>query len=63
MIKKNLNNEKINFSNALFHHCTVAWVTWPERPKGVKDVIKQARRRAQNRPKGPQPRYRGQEGP
>ena len=29
-------------SNAL-HHRTVAWVTRPERPKGVKDVIKQAR--------------------
>ena len=28
----------------LSHHCTVAWVTRPERPKGVKDVIKQARR-------------------
>ena len=23
-------------------NCTGAWVTWPERPKGVKDVIKQA---------------------
>ena len=30
----------------LAHHCTVAWVTRPERPKGVKDVIKQARRAA-----------------
>ena len=30
----------------LSHHCTVAWVTRPERPKGVKDVIKQARRAA-----------------
>ena len=30
----------------LSHHCTVAWVTWPERPKGVKDVIKQAPRAA-----------------
>ena len=36
----------------LSHHCTVAWVTRPERPKGVKDVIKQARR-AQSRPEGP----------
>ena len=26
----------------LSHYCTVAWVTRPERPKGVKDVIKQA---------------------
>ena len=26
----------------LSHHCTVAWVTRPERPKVVKDVIKQA---------------------
>ena len=25
-----------DFSNALSHHCTVAWVTRPERPKGVK---------------------------
>ena len=30
-----------DFSNALSHHCTVAWVTRPERPKGVKNVIKQ----------------------
>ena len=37
-------------------------VTRPERPKGVKDVIKQARR-AQSRPEGPQPRSRGPEGP
>ena len=35
-----------NFSNALCHHCTDAWVTRPERPKVVKDVIKQARRAA-----------------
>ena len=40
----------------------VAWVTRPERPKGVKDVIKQAQR-AQSRPEGPQPRSRGPEGP
>ena len=39
----------------LSYHCNVAWVTRPERPKGVKDVIKQARR-AQSRPEGPQPR-------
>ena len=35
-----------DFSYALFHHCTVAWVTRPEGRKGVKDVIKQARRAA-----------------
>ena len=35
-----------NLSNTLFHHCTVAWVTRPEGRKGVKDVIKQARRAA-----------------
>ena len=46
----------------LFHHCTVAWVTRPERQKAVKDVIKQTRR-AQSRPEGPQPRSRGPEGP
>ena len=34
----------LGFSNALSHHCIVAWVTRPERLKGVKDVIKQARR-------------------
>ena len=33
-----------DFSNALSHHWTLAWVT--HRPKGVKDVIKQARRAA-----------------
>ena len=54
--------KKTKFSNALCHHCTDAWVTRPERPKGVKDVIKQARR-AQSRPEGPQPRSRGPEGP
>ena len=32
-----------NISNALSDHCTVAWVTRPQR-LGVKDVIKQARR-------------------
>ena len=35
-------SKKNKFSNALCHHCTDAWVTRPERPKGVKDVIKQA---------------------
>ena len=30
--------------NTLSHHCTDAWVTQPERPKGVKDVVKQAQR-------------------
>ena len=33
----------------LFHHCTVAWVTRPERPKGAKDEVKQAQR-AKSRP-------------
>ena len=32
--------------NALSNHSTVAWVTRPEHPKGVKDVVKQARRPA-----------------
>ena len=31
----------LDFSNALSNHCTVVWVTRPERPKGVKDVVKQ----------------------
>ena len=35
-------------ANALSNHCTVAWVTRPERPMGVKDEVKQARR-AQSR--------------
>ena len=35
-----------DFSNALSNHCTVVWVTRPERPKGVKDKVKQARRAA-----------------
>ena len=35
-----------DFSNALSNHCTVAWVTWPERPKGMKDEVKQAQRAA-----------------
>ena len=45
---KNLNKktQKQHISNALSHHCIDAWVTRPERPKGVKDVIKQARRAA-----------------
>ena len=30
--------------NALSNHCTVAWVTRPERLKGMKDEVKQARR-------------------
>ena len=42
--------------------CNGVWVTRPERPKGVKDVIKQARR-AKSRPEGPQARSRGPEGP
>ena len=36
--------------------------TRPERPKGAKDDVKQARR-AQSRPEGPQARSRGPEGP
>ena len=36
----------LDFSNALSHHCTVAWVTRPQRPQGVKDVIMQVRRAA-----------------
>ena len=39
-----------------------AWVTRPERPKGAKDEVKQARR-AQSRPEGPLPRSRAPEGP
>ena len=59
--KKNI-SKKNTISNALFHHCTDAWVTRPERPKGAKDDVKQARR-AQSWPEGPQPRSRGPEGP
>ena len=33
-------------SNALSNHCTFAWVTRPERPKDVKDEVKQAQRAA-----------------
>ena len=40
----------------------VAWVTRPKRPKGVKDVVKQARR-AQSRLEGPLPGSRAPEGP
>ena len=39
-----------------------AWVTRPERPKGVKAEVKQARR-AQSRPEGPPARSRAPEGP
>ena len=39
-----------------------AWVTRPERPKGVKDEVKQARR-AKSRPEGPPARSRAPEGP
>ena len=46
-------------SNALFHHCTDAWVTRRERPKGAKDEVKQA----QSRPEGPPARSRALEGP
>ena len=62
-MKKILKKIKQNkFSNALSHHCTVAWVTRPERPKGVKDVVKQARR-APNQPEGLQPRSQAPGGP
>ena len=36
----------LDFSNTISNHCTVAWVKRPERPKGVKDEVKQARRAA-----------------
>ena len=36
---------------------TVVWVTWPERPKGAKDKVKQA----QSRPKGTPARSQGPE--
>ena len=39
-----------------------AWVTWPERPKGVKDEVKQARR-AKSWPEGPPARSRAPGGP
>ena len=32
----------ISLLDAPSHHCTVAWVTRPERPKGAKDEVKQA---------------------
>ena len=53
--KKNI-SKKNTISNALFHHCTDAWVTRPERPKGAKDEVKQARRAAAQKsgPGGPQ---------
>ena len=61
--EKNLKKKwKKNSKKKQILQCTDAWVTRPERPKGVKDVIKQARR-AQSRPEGPQPRSRGPEGP
>ena len=42
--------------------CNGAWVTRPERPKGAKDEVKEARR-AKRRPEGPQTRSRASEGP
>ena len=36
-------------ANALSNHCIVAWVTRPERPKGAKDEVKQARRAASSK--------------
>ena len=41
----------LDFSNVPSNHCILAWFTWPERPKGVKDEVKQAQR-AHSRPKG-----------
>ena len=38
-VKQNRHHHHKKICNALSHHCTVAWVTRPERPK---DVIKQA---------------------
>ena len=49
-------------SKGALYPFTVAWVTRPERPKGAKDEVNQARR-AQSRPEGPQPRSWGPEGP
>ena len=46
----------------IFFKCTVTWVTRPERLKGAKDEVKQARR-AKSLPEGPQTRGRGPEGP
>ena len=40
----------LDFSNALSNHCTVAWVTRPERSNDVKDVVKKARRAATKKP-------------
>ena len=42
--------------------CNGAWVTRPERPKGAKDEVKEARR-AKRRPEGPQTRSWGPEVP
>ena len=45
----------LDFSNALSNHCNVAWVTRPERTKGVKDEVKQVPSRPEVRPwRGPQ---------
>ena len=55
---KTKNNDKqVFFCNALSHHCTVALVTRPDRPKAVKDVIKQARRAATKLGPGGAPRF------
>ena len=45
------------FSNALYNHYTVAWVTRPERPKGEKDEVKKAQR-AKSGSKGQKPARR-----
>ena len=46
MTGENVCKKILKKSNALSHNCTVAWVTRPERQKGVKDVIKQSRKAA-----------------
>ena len=52
-MKKEKNEKKMKknkkFSNALSHHCTDEWITRPERPKGVNDVVKQAQRAQSSR--------------
>ena len=47
------------FSSAFYLY---AWATRPERPKGVRDEVKQ-NQRVQSRPKGPPARSRSPEGP
>ena len=59
---KKTNLKISNVPMTLTNDRIVAWVTRPERPKGAKDEVKQARR-AQSRPEGPLPRSRAPEGP